>query len=274
MKLIKAFLITVLISVIPAALKAENWLYFLESPTGWTTEDGKVTVTYAFDKNVTWVGGYSSKFNSTSTSDSESNSRGILLSNNGTRGLNINCCEPSIVAKVKNNSDDFIYLDLGKTYILRNGEAELFQNITTMSTTKAEKEDDATKKSLAQSVMPIPPHSTKTLSFPLFDSQKKFSGYEPTIKATPATYNRTRYYSTVPQVQGKVVSYNEDNSPIIATISLAYTDTEGAEKPTRITKNFYVDKSVLLKSSKDKDIEKTGLNMKDRAWFIIWEGSY
>lgn len=249
MKLLKLILIAAIFAVIPTSAMAENWFMFIDTDNGWTTEDGNVTVTYTFDKNPVIFSGWTGS---------------------------LNCCNPNIIAKIKNNSEDFIYLDLGKTYILRNGEAQLFQNITTMSTSKDDKEEDSTKKSLAQNVMPIPPMSTKTLTFPLFAAMERgqANGYEPFVK--------TAYRNTIvwpfyckelgKNDFGKSLTYNSDNSPIVATVSLAYTNTEGAEKPIRLTKDFYVGKATFLKKSTEKEIKKAGLesDIASKNYFIIW----
>lgn len=254
MKFIRTIILVATLTLFPFLAKSDYWMMFMDAPSGWTTEDGNVTVTYSFQMNPTSAGAYPTKiFKDLSY-------------------YNIECSDPNIIAKIKNNSEDFIYLDLGKTYILRNGEAELFQNITTMSTTTDNKEEDATKKSLAQSVMPIPPHSTKTLIFPIFDSQKKMSGYEPYTRCRKESkYGKAyiSYYCTKELENGKSYSYNQDNSPMITTISLAYTDTEGQEKPTHITKEFHLNQALKLKHTKDKELLKAGIDFNGKALYII-----
>lgn len=242
-KLIKMLCVSAMM-LASLCVSAGNWAMYLDTNDGWTTEDGTVTVTYTLDKNPYTYGA----------------------------NLNINCCAPNIIAKIKNNSDDFIYVDLSKTYILRNGEAELYQNILSMSTSK-EAGDDDEKKTVSQKVMPIPPHATKTFTFPLFACTKQqltaknvkvTTGYEPFLEVS--IYNNLIFHYDANQAEGTSKTYNSDNSPLIAMISFAYSTTEDTGKPTRISKEFWVNKAVRLKNSKNKELEKASINLDENVF--------
>lgn len=250
-----------LLLVISASIDmgAENWVMFMTSPDGWTTEDGTVSISYDFNMNPIRLGG--------------------LVGLDGR--FNINICQPYIGVRIKNNTDDFIYLDLAKTYILRNGEAELYQNLVTMSTSKDDKDGDATKKSLSQTVMPIPPHASKTLNFPFFNSAGESSGYEPFIVGY-TEYGKSKGYEHTSYMRksgkdianGTIQDYTQANSPAIATISFAYSTSENNDKPIRITKDFYINEAVKVKSSKGKELLKVLPNLNNETnYFIIMNGN-
>ncbi len=233
-------------------LNAEVWIMILESPGGWTMENETISISYDYKMNPigfnVWNG-------------------------------NIENCQPEISAKIKNNSDDFIYLDLAKTYILRNGEAELYQNIVTMSTSKDANDADATKKSMSQSMMPIPPHASKTLMFPLYNSAGEISGYEAFMKGFIYYGAKTKYYASTryskekdnSSRQGTVNDYTQINSPLIATISIAYSNTEDGEKATRVTKEFYVGEAVKSKNASKKNLDKVLPNLEGKSYFVVPE---
>lgn len=224
-------------------LSAKNWFLTVEPIGGWTAEDESVSVTYKFNQNPIRWGGSS-----------------VLIPI---------LCEPTISVTIKNNTDDFIYLDLAKTYILRNGETELFQNQITMSTTQKDNEGDASQKSMSQTVMPIPPHATKKLTFNYFVS-KKNTGYEPFIRAGYQWIDMYYVNTNTKVTEGTVFNYKLDNSPAITTISFAYSKTEDSSKQTRITKDIYVNKAALLKNVKPKTINATLPNLDNETYFTLY----
>ncbi len=245
--IIKTLLVALLV-LLPGLAKGANVVLNLATENGWTIEDGQVTISFTLDRNVVkWGAGGS-------------------LSN-------ANCCNPIIEAKIKNNSDEFIYLDMGKTYILRNGEAQLLQNIVAMSSADTKKgEEEGISKALSQTVMPIPPHSSKTFKFPVFASMEygEDTGYEPFVRKSEHTGFEYPFYVLFPKNEvGQTRDYTLGNSPFVTTISFAYTKTEDQKAPTRLTKEFYVDKAYFLKNSKEKELKKVGAETTDTN-FVVW----
>lgn len=218
---------------------ADNWLIELSSPGGYTYENGTVAVTYAFERNVTKVGGYLQPTN----------------------------CEPNINVKIKNTTDDFIYLDLSKTYITRNGEAALYQNTVSMSKDKGDNDDNS---KISQTVMPVPPHASKTLTFSVLEPEKPC--YD--NKYLWDKMYKAHYYKDENAYQKDVFEYDIDNSPIKVDISFAYSTTEKGEKQVRVNKEFYANFMAALTNTKDRDLDEVMPNRADRNWFTTQNSGY
>lgn len=237
-------MVALVVAAIPVV--ADNWIMVLNTDGGWTYDNETVSVSYSFDKNVTKWGGY-----------------GQAVS-----------CEPKIIAKIKNNTDEFIYIDLSKTYITRNGEAEIYQNIVAMSTdaTKDKKDgEDGSTNKLSQSVMPVPPHASKTFTFPIFPA--KHGSYDNLI-IYDSVYGRLEYNSADKVYLNEVFEYNVDNSPIRTFISFSYSTTEQGEKQAKVNKEFYVSFAAAVNNTKPKDFEAVLPNADNYNWFTMQASVY
>lgn len=236
-------LCVVIVAIVVAALPAvaDNWIMVLNTDDGWTLDNETVSVSYSFDRNVTRTGAFVQPIS----------------------------CEPKIVAKIKNNTDEFIYIDLSKTYITRNGEAEIYQNIVAMSTdaTKDKKDgEEGSTNKLSQSVMPVPPHASKTFTFPIFPAKQ--DSYDGLVKYYE--YYKYFYYKPSDTVYlNEVFEYNVDNSPIRAFISFSYSTTEQGEKPVRVNKEFYVSFVAAVNNTKPKDFESVLPEADNYNWFTM-----
>lgn len=232
MKKILTLIASVIFAVAPAA--ADCWVMDLAATGGWTYENETVSVSYSFDRNVIYRSGWTiSKF-----------------------------YNPYINVKIKNTTDGFIYLDLSKTYITRNGEAALYENRVSMSKDKNGDEQDSR---ISQTVMPIPPHASKTLGFALFAPESGcYDG-----KITFSDYQKVHECREGNSLLGDVYDYDADNSPIQSVISFAYSTQEKGEKQVTVTKDFYIDLMAAVKKGNDKTIESVLPNMDSRNWFVL-----
>lgn len=236
-------MVALVVAAIPAV--ADNWIMVLNTDGGWTLDNETVSVSYSFERNVTRWGGYVQPVS----------------------------CEPIINAKIKNNTDEFIYIDLSKTYITRNGEAEIYQNIVAMSSdaTKDNKGEEGSNNKLSQSVMPVPPHASKTFTFPIFPAKR--GSYDGLV--VYSTYNKYLYYNPSDAAYlNEVFEYNVDNSPIRAFISFSYSTTEQGEKPARVNKDFYVSFAAAVKNTKHKDFEAVLPDSDNYNWFTMQANGY
>lgn len=240
-------LCVVIVAIVVAALPAvaDNWIMVLSTDDGWTYDNETVSVSYSFERNVTKYGGYVQPVS----------------------------CEPKILAKIKNNTDEFIYIDLSKTYITRNGEAEIYQNIVAMSTEATKKGDEDAKDNnkISQSVMPVPPHASKTFTFPIFPA--KHGSYDNLI-IYEGVYDRLEYKSADKAYLNEVFEYNVDNSPIRTYISFSYSTTEQGEKPAKVNKEFYVSFAAAVNNTKPKDFEAVLPNADNYNWFTMQASVY
>lgn len=235
-----ALLSAMLMAVVPAL--ADDWFMVIDTNNGWTVDNGTVSVIYTFNKNVDYTSGWTVH----------------------------HFCKPSIETKIKNNSDDFIYIDLSKTYITRNGEAELYQDIVAMQQDVSDKEDGSDKK-ISQSVMPIPPHASKTFTFPLF--LNKSNCYDKHV-IYDEYYKDFRYNNEGTAYYNDTFEYNADNSPIQSLISFAYSTAEKGEKQVKVNKDFYMVfaaavKKVYSMGNVTKEVEELYPNYKNSSWFFL-----
>lgn len=243
-KKLYSIIAAVVLAAIPAM--ADNWIMVLNTDEGWTDENETVSVSYTFDRNVVGTGGY----------------------------LQPTSCEPIVSAKIKNNTDDFIYIDLSKTYITRNGEAELWQNRVGMSSDAAKsdnKSEGSNNNKLSQTAMPVPPHATKTVKFNIFPA--KSASFDDLIQYSE--YPKYLCYKSAEQAyQNEIFEYTADNSPFQIGIAFAYSTTEKAEKQVKILKNFYVGFAAAVNNTKPKNFEEVLPDYENVNWFTMQAYGY
>lgn len=205
----------------------------LSADNGWTNEDESVSVNYIFEQNRVKVSPLYFDY------------------------------VPDIAVKIKNNTDKFIYIDLSKTYISRNGEVDSYQNTVELSG-KTSGEDIST--SLTQSAIPLPPYSSKILKFPLFYNKR---GSFDNIVITEKYFDRHVYAPSEEPYLNENSEYSSENSPIQIGIAFSYSAENTLGQQVLVYKNFYVSLIAPINNIKEKNLSRLFPDYKNLNWFIL-----
>lgn len=261
MKVKLVLIISVFLFCIPffvSAQTAKEGLLYFECENGWEFSDEKVSVNYYLDNYRTIDGEY-------------------------------HISSPQLYIVIENKSSDFVYLDLGKCFIIRNGNPEpLWANTKTYDTKGKStsgsvnvgtianvlgvggvvgdlangisigggKNNSKTVETSSPRVEPLPPMSKKEIRIILpkencFD--KVISDY------FRYGFNDSYFYWKTKLLKGESVKINKENSPIIFSSLINYSLTESCDSSRSIINNFYANKLTGLFRNK-KDFEILGYN--------------
>lgn len=205
--------------------------------------------------------------------------------------------EPRLYFIIENKSSDFIYLDLGKCFIIRNGNPEPLWTDTKTYNTKGSstngsvnvgtianvlgvggvvgdlangisigggKNNSKTVETSSPRVEPLPPMSNKKIQIILpkensFD--KVISDYYKSKEL------RSYFYWKTKLPKGESMGFNKENSPIVFSSLINYSLTESCDSSKNIINNFYANKMTGLYRNKN-DEELFGNDKSHEGKFI------
>lgn len=243
---------------VSAQKKSKEGLLYFECDNGWEFSDEKVSVKYYLDNYVDW--GY--------------------LINTASR----------LYIIIENKSSDFIYLDLGKCFIIRNGNPEPLWTDTKTYNTKGKntngsvnvgtianvlgvggvigdlangisigggKNNSKTVETSSPRVEPLPPMSKKEIRIMLAKencySDKVYIKYE------------QAFYIRMNLPKGESIEFKKEDSPVIFSSLINYSLTEACDSSKNIMNNFYANKITgLYRNKKDEELFGTHKSHKEK----------
>ena len=190
---------------------------------------------------------------------------------------------PFLYLKVKNNTTDVLYVDLGNSFIIRNGEAEAYYTPGATSTTTGKtggasvnvggvanalgvggaagtilngvnvgggKQSSTTTITYTERIIAIPPMATKELEAKPIFSLGSEAYYNNTIKTVQKKDGiAVIYRDNLDMEVGKSLDYLQEESPIKFDYFISYSTTESFDQKENVRASYYVDKVIAAKGS-------------------------
>lgn len=191
---------------------------------------------------------------------------------------------PKLIIEVENKSSDFIYLDLGKSFIIRNGNAEPFWRDTKTSYTDGGNKNvnvnvgtitnilgiggvvgelangmsigggnssySTTTESLPR-VEPLPPLSKKEIKIHLYKDgcfgNKILKQEDGFVGGIRMIYSKDAILTNIYVPIGETFDYNMNDSPISFSGLINYSLEESCESSKNVINKFYVNKFIGLR---------------------------
>ncbi len=251
LRLIGFLLFAVLLSITTVLAKTKNskWcVAYFEASDGWEFVDENIAISYSF---INYDMSY------------------ILESGGETYFDQIS---PHVSIIVENKTGDFVYLDLGKSFIIRNGNAEAFWNDTKVYKTEGKNSNTGVNVGAIANVLGVggvvgdlangvtvgtgkTGSNTTVTTLPRVEILPPFSKKEiktPICKGDCYS-NRIEQdeyalcYNNYLLPQGETVEFSKDNSPISFSGIINYSLSETCETSKNVVNHFYLNKMIGMR---------------------------
>lgn len=183
--------------------------------------------------------------------------------------------EPRLYFIIENKSSDFIYLDLGKCFIIRNGNPEPLWTDTKTYNTKGSSTNGSVNVGTIANVLGVGgvvgdlangisigggKNNSKTVetSSPRVEPLPPMSKKEIRIRLANENFNSDRVYIKYECLfgckmnlpNGESIEFKKEDSPIVFSTLINYSLTESCDSSKNVVNNFYANKFLGLYSNK------------------------